>query len=211
MDITRVILIRHGETNWNLEGRMQGHRDSPLTDLGLAQARAVAACLATENIDALYSSDLQRAFLTARQIAEKTGHEIRVDPRLRERHLGIFQGLTREEMEARYPVECAAYRNGGPDYQVSGGQSARQHFQLSVSCLTELAGQHSGELLVIVTHGGVVASLLRHALGIPLETPRRFALYNGALNRFSVERGHWRLLGWGDTAHLRGLGTTDDD
>ena len=177
-DETRLIVVRHGETQANLDGRWQGHGDSPLTKAGIAQAEAVAHRLKRGVFSKLYSSDLGRALQTARIIADQTGHEIILDERLRERHLGIFQGLTTAEMEAKYPEERHLYRTAGPDYVIPGGESARQRFERSTLCLREIALNHPGETAVVVTHGGVLNGLLRYTLDIPLGAPRRFRIWN---------------------------------
>ena len=202
---TRLIIIRHGETRANLEGRWQGHSDWPLTDVGVAQAVAVAQRLEGCGFSSLYSSDLGRALHTAQIIADRSGHAIATDERLRERHLGIFQGLTKAEMEARYPEEWHLYRTAGPDYAIPGGESARQRLDRNVSCLEEIGLGHPGETVVVATHGGLLIGLLCYVLGIPLEAPRRFKIWNAGLNVFSFESGSWQLDTWGDVSHLRDL------
>ena len=198
----RLIVVRHGETKANLAGRWQGHGDSPLTEAGIAQAEAVARRLKGCRFSKLYSSDLGRALQTAQIIADQTGHEIVLDRRLRERHLGIFQGLTKTEMAARYPEAWHLYRTSGHDYVIPGGESARQRFERAVSCLEEIASNHPGETVVVVTHGGVLNGLLRRTLDIPLESPRRFRIWNGGINIFLFEDGIWHLGTWGDISHL---------
>src|SRR5262245_29104209 len=106
MDRTQLIIVRHGQTQWNLKLIRQGHLDSGLTEKGIAQAKALGERLARESFTALYSSDLGRAVQTAQMIAAATGHEIITDPRLRERHLGIFQGLKGDELREKFPGEC---------------------------------------------------------------------------------------------------------
>jgi probable phosphoglycerate mutase len=172
-----------------------------LTESGIAQAQAVAQRLKRYDFSTLCSSDLGRALQTAQIIADQTGHEIVLDKRLRERHLGIFQGLTRTEMEARYPEEWNLYRTSGPDYVIPGGESARQRFERAISCLEEIAVKHPGETMVIVTHGGVLNGLLRHTLGIPLESPRRFRIWNASVNVFLFDGREWLLETWGDVGH----------
>src|SRR5262245_50858139 len=122
MERTHVIIVRHGETEWNIAGVRQGHLDSRLTARGIAQAKALAARLGRERFAALYSSDLGRAVQTAREISIVTGHEVVTDARLRERHLGIFQGLSGDEIDERYPKERRRLRTMGPDYIIPGGE-----------------------------------------------------------------------------------------
>jgi probable phosphoglycerate mutase len=209
---THLIIVRHGETEWNIARIRQGHLDSKLTEKGLAQARALAQRLAREKFTALYSSDLGRAVHTASAIADLTGHKIVTDPRLRERHLGIFQGLSGDEINARYPEERRLFRTVGPDYVIPGGESMRQQVQRNVGYLNELAEKHRGEQVVVVTHGGVVSGFFRHTLEIPLEAPRRFEFVNAGLNVFVREEDTWLLLTWGDVSHLApGAASEGDD
>jgi probable phosphoglycerate mutase len=207
----RLIVVRHGETQANLHGRWQGHTDSPLTKAGIAQARAVAQRLKGCRFSRLYSSDLGRALQTAQIIADHTDHQIILDERLRERHLGIFQGLTRAEMEAEYPQEWHLYGTAGPDYVIPGGESARQRFERSTSCLREIALHHPGKTVVIVTHGGVLNGLLRRTLDIPLEVPRRFKIWNASINVFLFDGGNWQLETWGDVSHLGDRAVLDEN
>src|SRR4030095_2805652 len=123
MDRAQVIIVRHGQTEWNIKGIRQGNLDSRLTEKGMAQAKALAQRLARESFTALYSSDLGRAVQTAEEVASVTGHEIITDPRLRERHLGIFQGLSGEEIKQKHPEEYKLHRSLGPDYVIPGGES----------------------------------------------------------------------------------------
>jgi len=199
---THLIAIRHGETEWNSEGRFQGHLNSVLNREGLAQAQALGERLAAERFDLLLSSDLGRALQTAGAIAMRSGHEIVIEPRLRERRMGIFQGLTPAEVEARYPGEYARFSTRDPDYVIPEGESMRQLFERSVACFTELARRHAGLTLAAVTHGGVLAMLYRHASAMPLDAPRDFPLHNTGVNRLRHRRGAWELQSWGDIAHL---------
>ena len=199
---THLIAIRHGETEWNRQGRFQGHLNSVLNAEGLAQAEALGEYLARERFDLLLSSDLGRALQTASAIALRSGHDVVVEPRLRERCMGIFQGLTADEAEARYPGEYARFRSHDPDYVIPDGESLRQFFERSVACFTDLAARHAGLTLAAVTHGGVLAMLYRHARAMPLEAPRDFPLHNTGVNRFRHRLGAWQLQSWGEIGHL---------
>jgi 2,3-bisphosphoglycerate-dependent phosphoglycerate mutase len=210
MPVTRFILLRHGETVWNVERRYQGQLDSPLTELGLGQARALADRLPTASIGALYASDLGRARQTAEIISERNGWEVVAHVGLRERHLGLFQGSTREEAKARWPEEYRRLKSGDADYAVRGGESTRALIQRVLATLNEIAARHDGQTIAAVTHGGPLSALLRHALGIPLEVPRRFSRLNASWNSFTVEEGKWLLETWGDTSHWpQGAGRSD--
>ena len=211
MDRTQVIIIRHGQTHWNLKLIRQGHLDSPLTEKGIAQAKALGERLMRESFTTLYSSDLGRAVQTAQMIAQVTGHKIVTDARLRERHLGIFQGLNGDELREKYPEEYRLHRTVGPSYVIPGGESVQQQVARNVDYLVEIAEKHSGETIVVVTHGGVLSGFFRHALSIPLEAPRRFEFMNASLNVFAYEAGNWMLRTWGDVSHLASDGSSDGD
>lgn len=210
MEKAQVIVVRHGETTWNLDGRRQGHLDSPLTVIGVAQAQAIARRLKSQSFSALYSSDLGRAYETAKIISDATGRKIIVDERLRERHLGIFQGLKTEEVQRAYPEEYRLHKTLGPDYVIPGGESRRQQVKRNLGCLEEIAPKHLGQTIVVVTHGGVLSGLFRHVLSIPLEAPRRFEFYNGSINSFAYQNGSWMLCTWGEVSHLASRPAGDD-
>ncbi|MGH7844629.1 MAG: histidine phosphatase family protein [Candidatus Binatia bacterium] len=205
MEPTRVIVVRHGQTIWNIERRFQGHQDSPLTLKGIAQADALAKRLSRPAFSALYSSDLGRAYRTAQIIADASGHTVTADPRLRERSLGVFQGLKSEEIKTAYPDDYKRYRNRELDYVVPAGESLRRQVERNMSCLEDLARKHSGETIVVVTHGGVLNVVFRQTLSIPFEAPRRFEFLNSSLNLFVFVDGYWTLQTWGDVAHLEAV------
>ena len=212
MERTKIIIVRHGQTEWNVRGIRQGHLDSPLTERGMAQAKALGQRLKREKFTFLYSSDLGRSMQTAREIALVTGHEILTDARLRERHLGIFQGLNAQEIETRYPNERRLMRTSGPAFVIPGGESMMQQVERNVAFLNSLALKHQGDTIVVVTHGGVVSGFFRHTLAIPLDAPRRFEFVNAGLNVFVQEDGNWMLLTWGDVSHLApGAASEGDD
>ena len=199
---TTLIVIRHGETAWNREKRMQGTTDTPLSDVGRVQAQALGRRLAGRGFAALYSSDLSRARDTAFAIAEHTGREVVADPRLQERRFGIFEGLTVEEIVSRYPEEHARFASRDPDYAVPGGESARGFTQRCIGCLAEIADRHHGAEVVVVTHGLVLDSLYRAAHGLDPGARRPVPLINASLNVFGYNGNAWRLELWGDISHL---------
>jgi len=206
----QLIVVRHGETVWNRLGRIQGHLDSPLSARGMAQAEGVAARLQREAFDRLVCSDLGRARSTAEIIAQHTGHAAEADARLRERHYGIFEGLTRAEARSTYPDVYAQYETEDVDHAIPGGESIRQCFRRNLECLQELATRHAGDRIVIVAHGGVLDGLHRHVLGLPHSGARAFTIVNASLNWFSCEGGVWRLDRWGDVEHLGRREALDD-
>ena len=209
MEPTRILAIRHGETVSNQKGRFQGQSDSPLSPAGIAQSQALGRRLATAPIAALYSSDLGRAWHTAQLVAALTGHAIQSEVRLRERHLGCFQGLTAEEAGVQFPEANAGFRSGNPDFVMPGGESMRQSLDRFVACCDELAVRHAGQSIALITHGGVLSTFLRHVLGMPLDAPRRYKRLNASINQFSREKGRWYLDSWGDVAHLEGQSLDD--
>ena len=200
--MTQLILIRHGQTEWNEERRMQGHSDSPLTQTGVLQARLLARRLAQMKFAALYSSDSGRAHDTARSIAEITGHDVIVDSRLRERHFGVFEGLTGPEIQVRHPEAYTRWRSRDPAYVVPGGESALAFRERAQGCLHEIAMRHAQELVVVVTHGLVLDLIYRAANGIALEVPRVHELVNAGINRLRFDDGTWHIEVWGDGSHL---------
>jgi probable phosphoglycerate mutase len=206
--MSHLILIRHGETVWNRERRMQGQSDSPLTDTGMRQARLLAQRLRAIDFAALYCSDSGRAHHTARFVAEATGRALVVEPRLRERHFGVFEGLTGPEMQDRYPEDYARFKSRDAHYAVPGGESAAAFRDRALACLAEIAGRHAGEVVVAVTHGLVCDIAYRAANGIDLMARRDFELVNAGLNHFRYADGAWHVEAWGDAAHLEAGITT---
>ncbi|MEE8399497.1 MAG: histidine phosphatase family protein [Desulfobacterales bacterium] len=209
-DTTILFVVRHGETEWNLVGKQQGHLDSPLTGVGIRQAHALAEGLATKGIEVIYSSDLGRAMQTAEVIAARLQLPVTSDRRLRERHLGLMQGMTMVDFRDRNPDAFARFESGDDAYLLPGGESTRQIYERCVACCIELAAQHPGGKMLVVTHGGALSSLMRYALNVALSEPRHFSLFNAAINCFVVSGETWRLDTWGDISHLREITTLDD-
>ena len=199
---TRIVVVRHGETQWNLAARIQGHKDSPLTATGEAQARAIAARLAAEKFDRLVSSDLGRARRTAEAIAACTGNRIVADARFRERNYGVAEGLTYAEIEVRYPEVFARVRDADPDFVVPGGESRRQLFERVRDAFESLARGAPGASLAVVCHGGVLAALYRHVNAIALAAQHAIPIPNASFNALVFDDGRWHVEAWGDTAHL---------
>jgi probable phosphoglycerate mutase len=201
----KICLIRHGETAWNAEQRIQGHRDLPLNATGLAQAEALARRLAGEHFDAIYSSDLLRARQTAQALVDTHGLPARLEPELRERNFGCCEGKTHEEiLESDAAVEqMLAARH--PDDVLPGGESLRQHLDRVTTCLSRLAHRHAGQTIAVVSHGGTLDLIYRQVHGVPMERPRDFPLPNASINWLTVHDNDWRFESWGDTAHLEGI------
>jgi probable phosphoglycerate mutase len=204
---TVVTVVRHGETQWNAEGRIQGHQPVGLNERGLRQAEALASRLRGEAYEAFYSSDLRRAMDTAEAISRVTGQEIFKDSRLREWKLGVLEGLASEDAALRYPEAYTAFRKENPGYLIPGGESIRQRFERSIDCINDLASRYEGAKILVVSHGGVLDDLYRFANEIPLDEPRDFKLYNASLNTFRIGVETWDVVCWGDVQHLDKIGT----
>lgn len=203
MEATRILAIRHGETAWNVDTRIQGHLDIPLNDTGRRQAERLARALATgDTIHAIYSSDLQRAFDTAQAIATATGAPLTAHSGLRERGFGIFEGKTYVEIEQAWPEESLHWRRRTPHWAPQGGESLLQVRERITHTLHELAAQHPGQQIVLVAHGGVMDQLYRVATGQDLQAPRTWELGNTAVNRLLWTPEGLSLVGWADTSHL---------
>ena len=208
--MTEIILIRHGETEWNLSGRWQGHADSALSPRGIAQAKALAARMAKEEVDQVYASDLERAQHTARLAGSEANWTFSLMPELRERDLGVLEGLTTDEMLVEHPDVYRSFREDGPEYQPPGGESFKQFYYRCSSAIEHLASEHPSGKIAVVTHGGVLGAIFRYVLNIPLNAERNFVLLNCSINRIRKTEDGWNLISWGDVAHLEGLDTLDD-
>jgi probable phosphoglycerate mutase len=208
MEPTRILAIRHGETAWNVDTRLQGHLDIPLNDVGLRQAQHLAQALVQrDTIHAIYASDLSRAHTTAQAIAQATGQTVNTHAGLRERHFGAFQGRTFAEIEVELPEHAWHWRKRTPDWTPpDGGESLLVLRERIVTTVNELAVRHPGQQIVLVAHGGVLDILYRAATRIDLQAPRTWSLTNTAVNSMLWTPAGLSLVGWGDTSHLDALG-----
>ncbi len=202
---TRVLLVRHGETDWNVQTRLQGHTDIALNARGREQVRRLGEVLAGESLDAVYSSDLQRAFDTARAIADATGAPLHAEPALRERGFGCFEGLTYAEIEARWPADARRWRSRDAAFGPAGGESLLDFHARCVHVGERLAALHPGGSIALVAHGGVLDSLYRAATRQALDAARSCRMANASLNRLLHGSSGFTLVGWDDHAHLQGL------
>ena len=201
--ITELLVVRHGQTEFNRRGLYQGHAESALTDVGRAQARLLGLRLRSVGCSPnIYCSDLGRARHTA-QLLAAPGSRICEDAGLRERCWGVFEGLSRAEITERYPDARMSSREANPDYTPPGGETLVELNERIVTALNQIAGNHSGERVIVVTHGGVVTAFARYVLGVPQDAPRRFDIGNASLSLFyrNDERG-WMARYLGDVAHL---------
>ncbi|NMG14775.1 histidine phosphatase family protein [Aromatoleum bremense] len=200
---TRLCLVRHGETAWNAERRLQGHLDVPLNEIGHVQAEATAASLAGHRFAAFYCSDLRRAQQTAAAAGRTLGFGATLEPELRERHYGVFQGLTYDEARERFPQDFARFHARDPDFAFCGDGESLGAFAARIHrALDRIAARHAGRQTLVVTHGGVLDIAHRLATGKALDAPRDFTIPNAALNWIEFDGCRWHLLAWADQAHL---------
>lgn len=196
------MLLRHGETAWNAETRIQGQLDVALNDRGRWQAGRLAQALAGEGFDAIYSSDLARAHATAQAVAAAQGLAVQTDTALRERGFGRFEGLTYAEIDERFPEEAQRWRRREAGFGPGGGEPLAAFYERSVAAVTRCAARHPGQSIAVVAHGGVLDCLHRAAAGIALDAPRSWQLGNAAINRLLFVEGRFVLIGWDDRGHL---------
>jgi probable phosphoglycerate mutase len=209
--VAQLVLVRHGETAWNRDRRIQGQLDTPLNDEGVRQARAAARRLAADvpaaspgdARPALISSDLLRCRQTAEPIAAALGVDLGLDRRLRERHFGVFQGRTWSQILRDDADRAARWLARDPDLEVEGGESLRAFARRAGEALETLAAAHRGRTLIVVTHGGVLDVAHRLARALPLEAPRDFEIANASLNRLRFDGERFELVDWGDVSHWR--------
>lgn len=199
---TRIVAIRHGETDWNVGARIQGHTDIALNATGRWQAQRTAQALADERFAAVYASDLARAADTAAALATAAGVDVQLHPGLRERAFGVFEGLAFDELEARWPDAVRRWRQRDPDFGPEGGETLGAFHARCVAAVLELAARHPGAQIAVVTHGGVLDCLYRAATRIDLRAPRTWQVVNAGINRLLHSAGTLTLVGWADTAHL---------
>lgn len=202
--MTRFIVVRHGQTRWNVEKRVQGQEDSPLTEEGLAQAEAIAKRLAREHFDVLVSSDLGRAVQTAQPIARLCGLPIVKDARLRERSFGEGEGMHYDEIDRRWPDAFSRVRESDPDAVIPGGETRRQFHDHVHHAFEALVREYEGKRVAVVAHGGVLAALYRMVHSIPVGKPHKIAISNASYNAIAFAADAWSVETWDDVAHLPG-------
>jgi probable phosphoglycerate mutase len=204
MSVTRIIAVRHGETAWNVDTRIQGQLDIGLNDHGLWQADRVGHALAEEAIDHIYSSDLARAHTTAQAIARqaKPPRTVQLHPGLRERGFGTFEGETWADIAEKWPDESRRWKQRDPHFAPPGGETPTQLLARVQATVDDIASRHAGEHIVLVAHGGVMDMLYRLATRQELHAPRTWHLGNCAINRLLWTPDGLSLVGWGDVRHL---------
>ena len=201
MKETEIILIRHGETEWNSQQRMQGHSNSDLSSVGQAQIQALGQRMKNVLFDLIYSSDSLRAIQTAEAITQFSGHELKIDLRLREKNLGVFEGLTSEEARERHPEVFRLLKTAGSKYVIDEGESTQQLQDRALEIVDEIRIKHPEERVLLVTHGGFIRVVIKHSLGLSLETPTRFLIRNTGVFRL-VWEDKWIVSQMGGVSHL---------
>ncbi|RCS56777.1 histidine phosphatase family protein [Parvibium lacunae] len=206
-----ILLIRHGETDWNVVGRIQGHTDIPLNALGQRQAAQVALACAATPLATIYSSDLQRAQQTAQAIADAQQLSVTLSPLLRERCYGCFEGLTPDEIELSYPDAYTLWQTRDPAYVIPQGESLQTFYARVITAFSTWVAQaaqgYPEQRVALVAHGGVLDCVYRYMTGMGLGQPRSFTLHNAALNRvqFDAAANRYAILEWGNCSHLQVL------
>jgi len=208
MNSTVLCLVRHGETVWNADGRIQGQLDTELSDNGRAQALAVADVLGDLRFDAVYASDLVRVRDTAAPTCARLNVQPVLDSSLRERHYGIFQTSTYPEAKVRWPEEYARFAARDPEFGFVTGEKLIDFYRRAVDCVAGIARRHVGRNILVFTHGGVLEMVYRRAHDLPLTSPRDFQLPNASLNWLETQGDRWAVRAWADVSHLES--TLDD-
>ena len=212
--MTEIWLVRHGETPWNAERRVQGWEDIGLNETGVEQARALGRHIknltqAGQGLDAVYTSDLKRAHATAQTVAHEVGLPLNIHKGVRERHFGVLQGLVYDEMDAHAHEAAAIWRARDPNAELPGGESLGFFYTRVVEAINEIAARHVGQRVMVVSHGGAMDIVWRHANQVSLQAPRQAPLLNASLNRLNVSPEGWSVIRWGDVDHLA-TGTQND-
>jgi 2,3-bisphosphoglycerate-dependent phosphoglycerate mutase len=203
--MTELILVRHGETDWNRELRFQGHVDVGLNAIGHEQARRVAARLAGEPAQHLYVSDLLRARQTAHPVAEQLGLPTVVEPALREQSFGAVDGMRVDDIKAQHPQAWEAWLRFHEDYCMPGGETMREFHARVMAAMRRIAAAHHAATVVVVTHGGVLDMVWRTARSLPLGGPRQSEIPNAGVSRVRVRDAAFEVVSWADASHLADL------
>lgn len=205
--MTEILLIRHGETDWNVDKRLQGHIDIGLNAAGQRQVLALGEALAAEGIDAVFASDLQRARDTAQAVAGTAGLTVQIDAGLRERCYGAFEGLRHTEIEARYPDAYRQWKARDPDFRYPAGErvaeTMREFYERSVQAMQRVLASGRYRKVAIVTHGGVLECVHHWASQTSFAQPRTFDIFNASVNRLHWDGERAHIRSWGEIGHLQ--------
>jgi len=199
-----LLIVRHGETEWNAAGRIQGHTDIGLSDKGAEQARSLGQRLAGLSIDAAYSSDLKRTSETARLALGDRGIDLNETPLLREYHKGAFEGMTLSEIQTQFPSEYPKYVEKNLDYAPEGGESTRVVSARMAEIINQIKANHLDETVLVVSHGGALRAAMVSLLGMPLEGNWSFIFGNCGLTTVDTFADNAVLRQFNDTSHLNG-------
>lgn len=213
--MTEILLIRHGETEWNVGKRLQGHTDVALNDEGRRQAAALGRFLLDEPLDAIYSSDLLRAYDTAQAVAIPRGMQVQSEQGLRERCFGAFEGLNHPEIKEKFPEDYAAWQRRDIDARYPDGErraeTLREFAARAVDCISRLASMPGNRKIAVFTHGGVLDSVYRRVKSMGYEHPRDFDVLNASINRVSFDGQRFDILKWADVSHLAHASLDEND
>ncbi len=204
-EATRIVAIRHGQTAWNAEFRLQGQIDIPLDRVGQRQAASLAEALRDEGLSAVIASDLGRAWQTAQALAAPLGLPLSADPGLRERCFGVLEGQTRQQIDQQSPELARRWHSRDPDFAPEGAESLRVFYARTIAAVERLVAAHVGRTIALVSHGGVLDCLYRAATRTALDAPRSWTLGNAAINRLLHTPQGFTLVGWDDAGHLEAL------
>lgn len=202
---TEFIVVRHGETEENLKGILQGQLDTKLNALGIRQAECAAERLKQEALDLVFSSDLSRAQITAEKIAGPHHLPVTALKALREWDLGDLQGRLISEVAGEMPGLMAAFKSDIDEIRIPGGESRSEFYQRVADCLDELALRFPGKRILLVSHGGTIRSMFHHVAGAVPADSRLPLTSNTGVSSFRVVDGSWQLVSWNDVSHLRAV------
>lgn len=205
--MTEIWVVRHGETPWNTVRRVQGWEDIELNEHGISQAHALGRHLATNTqpiqpIDAIYTSDLKRAHHTASIIGKSLGLTPQIEQGVRERNFGVLQGLIFHNMHEHQPEAAKIWASRDPDGVIPNGETLGTFHQRVVQAIDRIASRHTGQRVMVVSHGGAMDIIWRHASQISLQAERHAPIVNTSLNRIAVSNEGWKIIDWGDVRHL---------
>lgn len=207
---TEITIIRHGETIWNTQQRIQGQLNSNLSENGILQAELVAKALAKREFDVLISSDLERAAETAKIINQQLLLPLEYNANLRERSFGKVEGMSFAEINQQYPDEYQSYKQRDPKFAFTGGESIEQLFKRVTSEMEAIARKFSDKKVLIVSHGLVLEMMMYKTFSIDLDNQRVFSINNSSISSFYINRDNWFLKEWGVIEHLVSLNVLNE-
>lgn len=207
---TEITIVRHGETEWNSQKRIQGQNNSNLTENGIIQAHRVAEALSKRDFDMLISSDLGRAIETAEIINQELNLPYFTNANLRERSLGIIEGKTYNEAKQLYPADFEKFLNRDPNYSFPNGESLQQLYTRVVTTINNIEQKYNGQKILIVSHGLVLEMMMYKTFNIPLTNQRSFSINNSSISSFYINNDNWFLKEWGVIEHLVSLNVLNE-